>query len=552
MRFPCKIIIYYGYLCGFVAGERLGITSKILFLLLILGYGVSASSIEKLVSIDFDPVTDASFYQIEVSNNNGEIKTHDLKTTHVELSLPVGVYKVRIRSFDARKVPGPWGESFEVLAAGPPPELQTPSANEKIKSNDLNKTSVTFKWSKQELATHYIIILEPSKIQKQLSDTEIKMDLPVSQKYQWRIVSYKEKEPLYDEPVIWREFTIYGKPLDAPVISELKTKYDEIIRWTKPKLTDAFHLKIERSSDNEKWVKVLENDHYTEAQFYFPKKFLGGNYRFAIKAKGELRQDSPWAEYQFYLAGGARGPVAAKKAELRDSLELPTSNYLIASYLISNINYSGTNMETSSQSVYSALGGTGRIGAGHFGQNSKFGYFGILDLSGYNIGQQNFSYASSEFHYCYRTYLSTVQLRTSVGIYLKEVPETKGEADGSFTMNKISTLGPHFGFDYWKPLTAKYGVQWNGRLYYSAMATQTPNSRPIASRLSYQVGVLGSYRLTKNLLAFAGYAYRMDETAYKSTPGTQDPDFTSVATEGDVNKVTLNGHFLNVQFEWGF
>lgn len=517
-----------------------------------IGYGILASSVEKLISVDFDPVPDAFSYQIEISNAKKEIKTHDLKTTHAELTLQVGVYKVRIRSFDSRGVPGPWGGTFEVLAAGPPPELLTPLAEDKIKSTGINKIEVPFKWAPQELATHYKLFIEPGGIEKQVSENEIKLDLTVSQKYKWRISSYKDKEVLHDEPQVWREFTVYGKPLDPPVISELSNKYDEIIRWSKPKLTTTFHLKIERKSDNDNWTKVHEKENFSDSNFRFPKKYLGGSYRLSVKSKGELRQDSEWAEYQFHLAAGGRGPVAAKKAELRDSLELPTSNYLIASYLISNINYSGTNMETNSQSAYSALGGTGRIGAGHFGQNSKFGYFGILDLSGYNIGQQNFTYASSEFHYCYRTYLSTVQLRTSVGVYLKEVPETRGEADGGFSMNKISTVGPHFGFDYWKPITSKYGIQLNGRLYYGAIGTKTPNSRPISSRLSYQVGALGSYRLSNNLLAFAGYAYRMDEAAYKATPGTLDLDFTSVANEGDLNSVTLNGHFLNVQFEWGF
>lgn len=530
----------------------MALTTKFLYFIFFLCLALIARSEEKSVSIDFDPVPDALFYQIEISNSKSVIQKLNLKTTHVDVPLKIGSYKIRIRSYDKRKVPGPWSDYFEAVAAGPPPQLLTPETDKKILSIETEKMLVTFTWTPQEMASSYKIFIEPGSIQKEISTTSIQIEVPVATVYKWRILSMREKDLLYDDPEKWNVFTIYGKTLDTPIINELSTKYDETLRWSKPNYTKNYHVVIERDSTFSSWKKIYENKNYLESSFNIPKKYIGGSYRIKVKSKSELREDSEWSEYNFNLAEGLRGVVAAKKGELRDSLELPSTDYLIASYFISNIQYSGINKEINSETSYNALGGIGRIGIGHFKQNSPTGYFGILDLSGYNIGQQNFTYASSELHYCYRTYISTVQIRSSAGIYFKEIPETKGELDGSFSMNKIAVIGPHFGFDYWKPITTKYGIQINGRVYYSALSAKTPNGKPLESRLSYQAGVLGSYRFTSNIIAFAGYAFRADQGAYKSTPGTLDPDFTSVATEGDINSVNITGHYLNLQFEWGF
>jgi hypothetical protein len=60
--------------------------------------------------------------------------------------------------------------------------------------------------------------------------------------------------------------------------------------------------------------------------------------------------------------------------------------------------------------------------------------------------------------------------------------------------------------------------------------------------------LLGSYRLNRAWMGYAGYAYRKDELRYDTDPS--DPD--SFARPGQVNEISIDGHYLNLILEFSF
>jgi hypothetical protein len=204
--------------------------------------------------------------------------------------------------------------------------------------------------------------------------------------------------------------------------------------------------------------------------------------------------------------------------------------------------------------LLNVFGGTGRLGLGYHRPNQKLGVFGVADLSGFLIDGRNYTFASADAHLVWRESRGPWFFRGSGGVTYKEMVELKGRL-GSLTeseVGKIATLGPHVGFDLERALTPTYGVQFNARVYRSQVGLETPNGLDIVPSFSYQFGVMGGMKLKRNVAGYMGYAYRRDSAAYLSTPDDNLPPLDSLANPGDLQKIEITGHYLNLLLEWGF
>ena len=112
---------------------------------------------------------------------------------------------------------------------------------------------------------------------------------------------------------------------------------------------------------------------------------------------------------------------------------------------------------------------------------------------------------------------------------------------------KIREIGPHAGFTYWIPLNDRYGLQTNARVYYSVLGSSETGEK-LEGSMSYQFGLMGTYRISKSWMGYAGYAYRKDEALFKAEPGQNG----SFARDGDTNSVDIQGHYLNILLEFSF
>ncbi|NJM09692.1 MAG: hypothetical protein HC883_01980, partial [Bdellovibrionaceae bacterium] len=209
-------------------------------------------------------------------------------------------------------------------------------------------------------------------------------------------------------------------------------------------------------------------------------------YRLLVQAHGEHRAPSPVVQLDFDMMGNFRDPAALEKAILRESITKPTHFYAIASYLLTQVQYSATSPDAGSISSFSAIGGTGRLGAGYQDPESKWGGFGIVDLSGFTIGDKNFQFASVEAHLTRKLEFGQGGLLlVGTGLFSKELPVLNGTSVLGFQgLGKVRSIGPHIGFTYWMPLTSRLaGRPMDGLLHPPWIG---PQRRAVQSALSYQ------------------------------------------------------------------
>lgn len=531
---------------------------------------------QRQLELELEEVEGATAYEIELrSVVTGKLSTFKMKKPVWKAKVKPGKYKMRLRSYDERGVAGDWSEPEEFLVAFPPPMLLLPKQNASILTGQTETSQIEFSWQAVPGAEKYRIDiyevagnLTPENNENTASvatdattetsvstvpvasevvekTTTHKFTLPVARQYKWKVTALMPTGEDGDALTELGVFTAVAKKLEMPDIERPMDRYVQKLTWEKPARAETFTYALSRL-EGKTWRTVEKKSGITANEVDLAYDAPGGRYRLQVRSEAPHTEPSNVAKLEFDVFNGDRSPAAVEQMRLRDSLEKPTTWYAIASYLITNITYEGINADGSAgaQKVAfpDALGGTGRLGLGYFKPNSTHGYIGVVDLGGMNISGENVTFASAEAHYAHRYYFGVNQLRVSGGVFYKELPQTFQDINGKFYHKKISFLGPHIGADFWHPFSFKYGLQLNSRLYVSAFKKDTPNGQDISMSPSYQFGLMGTMRLSHNIIGFAGIAHRQDSVKYKKGTTTATVD----------NEVTLTGTYLNLMLEYGF
>jgi len=273
-----------------------------------------------------------------------------------------------------------------------------------------------------------------------------------------------------------------------------------------------------------------------------------------VKSLASKRSSSEDAIREFQPQNvGARSPAAIEQVRAERTYESKSVVFALASYYLTMVKYDGNNEEFRSKTSYDAVGGTGRIGLGTwFKEESRMGLLGVVDMSGFSIGDQTFTYLSGAVEGVYRHRLGAVgQLRGVLGAQYRELPVTIGRIGSSNTTNfeqqKIANLGPLLGVSLTHAFYQKLGVQVNAQMFYGATTMNSPGAggKPTTS---YQVGFLGSLKLSERLIGLAGYAYRVESAQYSPSSGSGSFSVNPDA----VNNITISGHYINLMMEYGF
>lgn len=519
------------------------------------------NAIRRAVSMEWDSVPDSLGYQLEVTRilKNGKRKAalfFKTKKPQWQGKVAAGRYEVRLRSLDEREVYGDWSPPIEIWARLPDPELTAPKSDQSFNASSDTEADVEFQWQKVVGAKGYWIEIQydgGEKLHSEfVSDSETKVSLKVAQSYLWHVTTVmpeEEKPPL--DKSFERKFTLVGAPLASPNISRPTTKFVTTIKWDPSKYAQSYALKLERQA-NGKWITLEDQPQFTGALFEMNPTYPGGTLRLTVSAHAPLRLQSPVAQIEFPVYDGVRTPDEIERAKLREAIERETDGLFVASYLLSSIDYQGTNRESGRRAKFSALTGTGRIGYAFVPKSSHWGFSTMADLGGMLIKDKNHLFYSLEAQALWRKYIWDVtQLRLYAGVFARQVPEAIKKSGDVLTVKDVGVLGPHLGVQFWHPFSYRFGVQLNMQLLLGMSAIKTPNGQPVIMTPSYQLGLLGSYKMKDNLTGYAGYAYRVDNVSYKAKPydGT---DLDNVANAGDINEITYQGHYLNMLLEWGF
>lgn len=519
---------------------------------------VAQERVRRNVEIEWEVVGGASEYEVEfVRKDEKGAKPTRFKTKKAswEANIKPGLYLVKIRSLDQRGVPGEWPEPMELAVKLPAIIPAAGGSSEAlVRATDPDKHDLKLSWEPIPGAQKYLVNVRSTttewSAQKEVRDPSWSVNVPSGQVYEWNAVAIDERGGQGERLDSSFKVTVQAPGLELPQVEKPLSRFVREVKWTpSPHVTHYSYVLKRIDRKQRKWVIVDKKEEYKEETV--PLKFSTptGKYRLELQAHGKLRDSSQKSILDFEVEGGFRDPASFDRAELKDSISKPTNFYAIASYLITQVQYSANNYDRNSIPSFKALGGTGRIGLGYQTPNSRWGGFAIVDLSGFTIGSKNYTFSSIEAHATRKLDLGQRGLwLIGAGIFSKELPIVLGsETVGYQGLGKVRTIGPHAGFNYWLPFNQRLGLQLNARGYYGFFGS-SDSGQQVQPTLSFQYGLLGSYRLSPTMMGYAGYAHRTDQANYESNPS--DP--TSFARPGEVNSIRIDGDYLNLIFEYSF
>lgn len=526
---------------------------------LILGsFWALAEDAQRSVNLDWEPIPGALKYEIRLQeklkySKKKKPEIYTVKKASWSAVVNFGKYNLQLRTFDDRGAPGSWSPPMEILVKPFTPQIIAPKNRARFKSQNDDQEEVSFEWKDTAGADRYILRIQsngsPDPKEIKVTQTHHKLKLDVAQNYSWSVQAIMTDGTPGDLAEKMNQFKIYGKQLAPPRVDPPLSKFVKELTWSAPEFASSYSYALYHKTKSDKWKRIESKKRIPQNQVGFNLANPTGEYKISVRANGKNRRSSEVSHHIFKVKGGLRTPAAIDAAILKDSLSKPTHFYGIASYFVTQVNYKNINKETNNASTFEELGGTGRIGLGYQDPFHWWGAYGVIDLSGINIGGENQTFAAAEIHGTWKWANPSSNLfLVSGGLYMKELPEIVGsQANGLGAVEKAKNMGPHLGFKVWMPLSQKIGVQFNARAYYSLLG-EAPNGQEVTPTLSYQAGALGSLRLAKNLMGFAGYAYRLDQTQFNA-------DFEksgSFASPGDVNIIEIQGHYLNLILEYSF
>ncbi|GIL18845.1 MAG: hypothetical protein BroJett040_25960 [Oligoflexia bacterium] len=521
---------------------------SIMIAIALSGTIVFAQDYRRYINLEWEPIEGAISYDVEIKpiKNDTETKAvvHKVKGADWTGPLSPGNYTLKIRGRDKRKVPGPWGDVEQFTVGLEPVSIIYPKANSNIQSKDESKDKIAFNWTPLKGATKYVVEIqsedEKIKIEETVKKPPFQVKLPVAQKFTWKVTAYNDENFSSDSTSI-NPFILMGPQLSSPSIQSPPNGFVRELNWSKPENAEAFEYALQKFDPKSKKWEPVEKNKTDKNQLGFGKENSGGKYKLAVRANANYRPSSKISEMQFNVVSGDRSPAAEETATIRESIDRTTGWFAIFSYLVTQISYKGENYDSSTgyaANIPSAMGGTGRVGAGYLAETTPWGFLGIVDYSGFYIDSKVYNFASLEGNGIYRVNLGTRgELRHQFGGFYKDLPYLSVQGATASTTEKVTAMGPHYGLEYWYAINSKFGFQANLHTYLSLISLKTPNGNKASPDLSYQLGLLGSYRLNRKMTGLGGYAYKVDSLSFDSTTGKK-------------NKASITGHYLNLFLEW--
>lgn len=511
--------------------------------------------VRRNVEVEFETIDGASLYEVQIrrkDDKNAKWMKFKSSTPTWSANVKPGMYLMQTRAYDDRGAPGDWSASADLKVRLPAIIVNSPGPSEVIKADQQDSSEVKFSWEPIPGATAYRLTFKNDNgsvsEEKKLSEPQWTGKVPVGHHFNWNAVAIDENSEdgeISSEPY---QFQLQGPPLEKPGLEKPYSKYVQEVTWSKSDHAERYSYTLSRyNPKNKTWEQVEKVPSLKDTKAVLDISQRSGRYRMVVTAHAANRDDSAPAQMDFYTEGGFKNQEEFDKAMLRDAITKPTKYYAIASYLFTQINYNAVNPDSNSTPTFKATGGTGRVGAGYQPLKKKWGGFGIVDLSGFVINGSTYRFASAELHVTRKLEFGQGGLlQFGTGLFSKELPIVTGTpADGWEGLGKVRSNGVHGGFIFWQPLKARFGVQLNARAYYTLMGNA--NGKDVDPELSYQYGVLGSYRLDKSTTGYAGYVYRQDNATFDVDPGP-----SHYSSPGQKNSISIDGHYINFVLEFSF
>lgn len=545
---------------------------KIFLLLVLILFSITTfSSEDRWISFDWDPITGANRYEIELleKKDKDTLSIGIFKTDVPEWTkaVPPGNYFIKIRALDKRNVPGDWSEIIPINIKTPPPRLDYPKYEEKIEINAAESSTQSFSWSPIVSTKYYYFQLynqDQKLIYSEMTEAlTLKMPLAKPGKYSWSVTgtnSKDEKELEFDTELQKQPFHVTFGKLNAPEINVESTKNNLLIRWTKNKDSKNFKHYL---------VKLYEQKLNEETEQFFLKnekafnkntlnitksKIKKGTYKITIQSIGINYEDSEESELIYeYDSVGFKVISEFSGNDLDANIRQLKKNIFDFSLSSANLSYSFTNFESDTKSQQSLTG-----------QGISIGYLRNLDLKLFeqksNIQSEinlykladTFSdaiFANAQSSLGLAWNIKAFTLKPHLGFFVYKTPAfiVSRLNTQSVTLKDIITLGPYLYLQEQFQLTDEITIFAEQKAFIHLLSPSGLDDNTFMTNISFNASLGGKYYFRKN------FDFNVRATLEKMTLSSKaSTSGTSLAQSSDENNIDISGTLYSLGLSYYF
>lgn len=302
-----------------------------------VAWAQSGAAPVRFVEFAWPQVADAVGYELEFATTGGQPLARRVTTNAWQGELPVGTYKLRVRSQDSRGVPGKWGKPIPLVLAYPPVERVAPADAAQINGTD-KTADVRFVWQAFATAARYRVEVKTddgAKVAvKEVDGDAAVISLATAKRYQWAVIALLPDGTPGDAGKSERALTILGPQLRQPKLSAALKGSKPRVKWAGATGAASYRVKIEVESQTQapaksktkaaKVWRTIYPEQETEARTVpLSPDWPSGRYRVRLIAMAPMRAESAPVELIF------KREVAAAKAA---SVKAPPRQRFIARY----------------------------------------------------------------------------------------------------------------------------------------------------------------------------------------------------------------------------
>lgn len=287
----------------------------VLFLTLALAVSAAAQTTpaseepsKATLDLEWEVVEDAIAYEVQLTPAaGGEPLRFIAPENKLSQSLPVGVYRLQIRSKDkASGYYGPWSESTEVEVTTKIVELLEPLNGAEISEPKERRREVMFRWKPMPDAEKYALKLWSEDIDQSKEydtrNTSAGLLLPTGHTYFWQVTYESAQSIGYRASPKTYSFTLLGKQLVPPVVSrKINPHIVKRMSWTRSPGAQFYKAKLmRRALDETEWHPLRETEIRDKTVWTF-EKLTPGAYRIEVTAHAKNRVSSDIGSYEFVV-----------------------------------------------------------------------------------------------------------------------------------------------------------------------------------------------------------------------------------------------------------
>ncbi len=290
--------------------RRLLATSALL-LLSATAFGQGGGAV-RFVEFAWPEVEDAAGYELEFATDAGTPLQKQVKKNAWKGELPVGKYKLRVRSQDRRGVPGKWGKPIPLALTFPAVEHVAPAPAARI-AGATKAQDVSFSWKAFDAAARYRLEVKDEDGKnvgiKETDTATATLSLPTARKYVWAVTALLPDGTPGEEPKDERDFTVLGPQLPKPKVSATLKGAKQAVKWTGATGATAYRIKVDVETVKDKgkskskklkaWRPVLPEQETDERSLPLDEDWPNGRYRVRLVAMAPLRAESEPVELVF-------------------------------------------------------------------------------------------------------------------------------------------------------------------------------------------------------------------------------------------------------------